>query len=106
LTLVPLDIGSVAVAVRATAKKLFARANVEARGQLTVDEGLTAKVSALSCHGEGIVGGVAGNPIRPYLEHFNNTELPLTGTSLGNVRLHDLRLDVSGSLKVEAAFGR
>lgn len=105
LTLAPLDTRSVAVAVRATAKKLFARADLEVKGRLTVDERLNARVSALSCHGDGIVGGLAGNLIRPYLERFNNTELPLTGMSLGNVRLHDLRLDVTDSLKVEAAFG-
>ena len=51
------------------------------------------------------MGGLAGNLIRPYLERFNNTGLPLMGVSLGDVRLRDLRIDVSGPLKVEAAFG-
>ena len=48
---------------------------------------------------------LAGNLLRPYLERFNDRGLSLTGVSLGTVRLHGLRIDVSGRLKVEAAFG-
>jgi hypothetical protein len=106
LDLVPIDQRSVAIAARVTAKKLFARATVEVKGQLTVDDELNAKVSGLSCTGEGIVGGLAGKLIRPYLERFNNTELPLAAVSLGTVHLHDLRIDAGDSLKVQATFGR
>lgn len=105
LDLVPIDQRSLAIAARVTAKKLFARATVEVKGQLRVDDNLNAKLSALSCEGEGIVGGLAGNLIRPYLERFNNTELPLTAVSLGTVHLHDLRIEASASLKVQATFG-
>lgn len=105
LDLVPIDQRSVAIAIRVTAKKLVARATVEVKGQLRVDDHLNAKLSALSCEGEGIMGVVAGNLIRPYLERFNNTELPLMAISLGAVHLHDLRLDAGDSLKVQATFG-
>jgi hypothetical protein len=105
LDLVPLDQRSVAIAARVTAKKLFARATVEVKGQLAVDDELNAKLSALSCEGEGIVGGLAGNLIRPYLERFNNTVLPLAAVPLGTVHLHDLRIDAGDSLKVQATFG-
>lgn len=105
LSLVPIDQRSVAIAVRVTARKLFARATVEVKGQLNVDDQLNAKLSALSCEGEGIVGGLAGNLIRPHLERFNNTALPLMAISLGTVRLHDLRIDVAGPLRMQATFG-
>ena len=93
------------MAVRVTAKKLFARATVEIKGQLRVDDELNARLSSLSCEGEGIVGGLASNLIRPYLERFNNTQLPLTAISLGNVHLHDLQIAAGGALKVKATFG-
>lgn len=105
LDLVPIDQRSVAITARVTAKKLFARATVEVRGQLRVDDELNAKISGLSCEGEGIVGGLAGNLIRPYLERFNDAELPLAAVPLGTVRLHDLRIEAGDALKVQAAFG-
>ena len=105
LDLVPIDQRSVAIAARVRAKKLFVHATVEVKGQLKVDDDLNAKLSGLSCEGEGIVGGLAGNLIRPYLERFNNAELPLTAVSLGSVHLHDLRIDAGDSLIVRATFG-
>jgi hypothetical protein len=105
LDLVPINQRSVAIAARVTAKKFFARATVEVKGQLRVDDDLDAKLSGLSCEGEGIVGGLAGNLIRPYLERFNNTVLPLAAVPLGTVHLHDLRIDAGDSLKVQATFG-
>ncbi|MBV8900438.1 MAG: hypothetical protein JOY92_10060 [Verrucomicrobia bacterium] len=106
LDLVPINQRSVAIAARVTAKKLIARATVEVKGQLAVDDELNATLSALSCAGEGIVGGLAGNLIRPYLERFNNTKLPLAAVSLGTIHLHDLRIGAGDSLKVQATFGR
>lgn len=106
LDLVPVDQRSVAIVARVTAKKLFARATVEVRGQLRVDDELNAKLLGLSCEGEGIVGGLAGNLIRPYLERFNNAKLPLAAVSLGTIRLHNLRIEAGPSLQLQAAFGR
>ena len=106
LDLVPIDQRSVAIVARVTAKKLFARATVEVRGQLRIDDELNAKLLALSCEGEGIVGSLAGSLIRPYLERFNNAELPLAAVSLGTVRLHNLCIEAGPSLRLQAAFGR
>jgi hypothetical protein len=105
LDLRPIDQRSVAISARVTAKKFLARATVEVKGQIRVDDSLNAKLSGLSCEGEGILGGLAVNLIRPYLERFNNTELSLTAISLGTVHLHDLRIDAGDSLAIQATFG-
>jgi len=104
LELVPIDHRSLAMAVRLTAKNFFVRATVDVKGQLKVNE-LTARLSNLSCEGAGPVGTLTGNLLQPYLERFNNTEVPLTAISLGNLHLQDLQITVGSSLAVKAVFG-
>ena len=104
--LTPVDPRTVTAAVRVTVKKLVARAPLTIRGRISIDDALNATFSELSCHGEGIVGGLAGSVIRPYLDRFQNAQVPLAAVSLGAVHLHHLTIDADGAaLRVKAGFG-
>jgi hypothetical protein len=105
LTLTQIDDRSLAADVRVKAKKAFLSATLLLHGKLSVDDKLNAKVFDLSCNGEGVLGNIASAAIRPQLQKVNGQEFPLTALSLGQVRLHHLRVQTGEILKVTAAFG-
>lgn len=96
---------SLAAEVRLRAKKLFLSASLRITGQLDLDAALNARVSALECAGDGALGGVACNVLKPHLEKLNGREFPLMSLPLGEVRLRDVRVAVGDKLSVTAEFG-
>ena len=104
-TLTQFDTRSLIVDVRLKAKKLFLSANLKLHGKLTVDDALNAKVYDLSCTGEGMLGELASGIIRPHIQKVNGQTFPLTALSLGEVRLHDLTMQVGDAVIVTAVFG-
>ncbi|MDB5292689.1 MAG: hypothetical protein JWL69_3930 [Phycisphaerales bacterium] len=105
LSLTQLDERSVAAEVRTKAKKLFVTAVVTIRGKLRVDDALIATVSDLTCAGQGMLGDLAAKFIGPKLAEVNGRSFPLAALSLGDVKLHDLRMLAGDPLRVTAAFG-
>lgn len=105
LTLSQLDERSLHVIVRVKAKKLVVKATVRIEGRLTIDDDLVARLSGLSCEGEGVLGSLACGAIRPHLHQVEKRPLPLAAFSLGDVRLHDLRISVGEALEITAKFG-
>lgn len=104
-TLTQFDARSVAVDVRVKVKKMFISTTVTLRGKLRVDDTLNARVFDLACTGEGMLGELASGILRPHIQMINGQTFPLTALSLGEVRLHDLAMQVGDSVKVTAAFG-
>ncbi|HZL33887.1 MAG TPA: hypothetical protein VFC78_01175 [Tepidisphaeraceae bacterium] len=105
LSLTQINDRSVAIEIRVKAKRLFVSAVVTVRGTLAVDDALKATASGLACAGEGMLGDMACNFIRPHLQKAEGRAFPLTALSLGQVRLRDLRVSVGDSLSMTAAFG-
>jgi hypothetical protein len=96
---------SVAADVRVTAKKSIVKGVVRLTGRADVDDALNAKISDLSCVGEGMIGKMAAGFLSGRLEEFNGREFPLMTFSLGDVKLRDLKVDAKGGLNVTAQFG-
>lgn len=97
---------SVAADVRVKAKKMMMSGVIHVRGKLDVDDSLNAKVSGLSCTGEGMIGTMAAGMVQGLLQRYDNTQVPLATFSLGDVVLHDLKIDTSDGLHVTARFGK
>ncbi|MEO6870730.1 MAG: hypothetical protein ABI233_00750 [Chthoniobacterales bacterium] len=93
------------VVVHVRAKKLFLSATVRISGSADVDEHLTARVSGLTCAGEGTLGSLACGFLTPHLERFNGREFPLMALPLGEVRLRDVQVSAGSGLQVSARFG-
>jgi hypothetical protein len=93
------------VAVKVRAKKLFLSANVRINGSAEIDEQLTARLSGLSCTGDGTLGSLACGFLTPHLQRFEGRAFPLLALSLGDVRLRDVRVAAGDELRVSARFG-
>ena len=96
---------SVAAKVRVQAKKMMMSGVLNIKGQLEVDDELNATVSGLGVVGEGVVGGMAAGFLQQKLQSFDGTKIPLMAFSLGDVTLRDLKIKVTDSVQVNAAFG-
>jgi hypothetical protein len=94
------------VDARITAAKFMVRSVIRIRGRVDIDDQLNAQLSELSCDGQGMIGGIACSFIRPHLERMNGRSVPLMAVSLGEVRLHDVQVDLSNGLHILARFGQ
>lgn len=91
--------------VQLRAKKLFFSTVIRIAGKLDLDEELNAKVSGLTCSGDGAIGALACGVLAPHLEKLNGRSFPLMALPLGEVRLRDVRLAASDKISVTAEFG-
>jgi hypothetical protein len=109
LTLASTGPRSIMVDLGVTARKRVLIADVTAvvriNGRLDVSDELVARLSGLTCHGDGVVGSIVCSFLAPHLQKFEGHELPLMAFSLGDVRLRDLQIGVVDGLQVTAAFG-
>lgn len=92
--------------VSVRAKKLFLSATVRINGSATIDENLSARLSGLTCTGEGPLGSLACGFLNPYLQRFEGREFSLLALPLGEVKLRDVRLAAGKDLQVTAQFGQ
>jgi hypothetical protein len=81
------------------------RGAVTFAGRLDIDDRLVAKLSGLSCAGEGLIVSLAVALIRGRVQALEGKEFPLTAVSLGAVKVQDVQLHVNDELRVTAAFG-
>ncbi|HEX7518091.1 MAG TPA: hypothetical protein VF345_12510 [Chthoniobacterales bacterium] len=96
---------SLTAEVHLRARKLFLSASVRVTGQLDLDDQLNLKISDLNCTGDGGIATLACGILTPYLHKIDGREFPLMSLSLGEVRLHDVRLAVDEDLTIAAEFG-
>jgi hypothetical protein len=97
---------SVAADVRVTAKKMMMTGVLRVSGAASVDGELNATLSGLTCTGEGIIGGTAAAFLQQHLKKYEGRRIPLMAFSLGDLALRDLAVDVNGTVRVSAAFGK
>lgn len=91
--------------VQLRAKKLFFTTNIRVGAKLDLDEELNAKLSGLTCNGEGTVGAMACGFLQPHLQKLDRREFPLMALPLGDIRLRDVRFAAGDKLTVSARFG-
>ena len=86
-------------------KGFFPTATLRVKGQLKIDDSLTATLSNLSVEGEGIVGGIGAGLIRPKLMKAEGMTRSLLAWPLDALRITDMKLVASAeALSVEATF--
>lgn len=93
------------VIVEVRAKKLFLSANVRLSGSVAIDDQLNARLSGLTCTGEGALGSLACGFLTPHLQRFDGRQFSLLALPLGKVKLRDVRVAAGNELRVSAQFG-
>jgi hypothetical protein len=91
--------------VQLRGRKLFFSTVVRITAKLDLDDELTARLSGLTCNGDGAVGALACSVLEPHLRALNGRTFPLLALPLGDVRLRDVRLAAGDKLSVTAEFG-
>jgi hypothetical protein len=91
--------------VQLRAKKLFFTTTVRIAAKLDLDEELNAKLSGLTCNGDGAIGALACGVLEPHLRKLDGNSFPLMALPLGEVRLRDVKLSAGNTLTVTAQFG-
>lgn len=89
------------------AKKLFVKGRVAIQGTLDLDEQLNIRFSGLDCSGQGMIGSLATQFLRPHLATWNQRTLPLLANILPNVRLHhvEMQTGTDGQIRATARLG-
>lgn len=88
------------------AKKGFLpAANLKIKGQLQIDDTLTATLSNLTVDGEGMVGSIGAGLIRPRLQQAEGTKKSLLSLPLDAIKITSVTLQATGdALSVDATF--
>lgn len=96
---------SVDAEVRLRAKKMFFTTTIRIAAKLDLDDELNARVSGLSCNGEGAIGAMACGVLQPHLQKIDGQSFSLMALPLGEVRLRDVRMAAGDTISVTAEFG-
>jgi hypothetical protein len=96
---------ALAAHVRVKAKKMMMSGVIHLRAHLAIDDQLNARVSNLSCTGEGMVGNAAASMLQNRVREFEGRRIALTAFSLGDVKLRDIDIRIDNAVTVTAAFG-
>ncbi|HSZ54013.1 MAG TPA: hypothetical protein VK797_00010 [Tepidisphaeraceae bacterium] len=91
--------------VRVKAKKAFVSGTLLLRGRVDIDDELIATLSNVAVSGDGMIGKLAAGALKGKLAGIEGEKVPLTTFSLGDVRLHDLKVSTENGLHVNAVFG-
>jgi hypothetical protein len=105
LSAVSRDNRAIDAQVQLRAKKMFFSAVVTISATLEIDENMTAKISRLTCRGDGPIGTLACGALNPHLQRLNGRELPLMALPLGGIQLRDVAIVAGEEFKVTARFG-
>lgn len=105
LTVEPRGERSVDAEVQLRAKKLFFTTVIRIAAKLDLDDELNAKLSGLTCNGDGAIGSLACGVLAPHLDKLNGQSFALMALPLGEIRLRDVRLSATDRLSVTAQFG-
>lgn len=96
---------SVDAAVQLRGKKLFFSTVIRIAASLDLDDELNAKLSRLTCNGDGAIGSLACGVLAPHLQKLEGRTFALMALPLGEIRLRDVVLATDDTLKVSAEFG-
>ena len=106
INLTPQGPRGIGIALRVKAKKMMMSGVVSIRGNAQIDDQLNAKISGLSCEGDGVVGKMAAAMLSVKLREFDGKEVSLSAISLGDLALRDLQIDASNGLRITADIGK
>lgn len=95
---------SLTAEVQLRARKLFFSTIVRIGAQLDVDEKLEARLSGLSCHGDGAIGAIACGTLQPHLAKLDGRSFSLLALPLGEVKLRDVRIAAGDEITIHAEF--
>jgi hypothetical protein len=88
-----------------TAKVLVMTARVTVRGELHVDDHFNARLSHLSCSGDGMMASAATAFLQPRLAALEKEVVALLALPLGQTRLHDIAITAGDVVRMSARFG-
>lgn len=91
--------------VQLRARKLFFSTTIRISAKLDLDEQLNARLSGLTCIGDGAIGAIACSTLQPHIEKLNGRTFSLLALPLGEVRLRDVRIAAGDRISVRAEFG-
>ena len=86
------------------AKMFVMSATVTVSGEAEVDDQLNARLSKLTCSGDGMVGSVASGFIKPYFAKVENRPISLMALPLGTLKLRDISIAGGEALTLKASF--
>ncbi len=92
--------------VRFRARKLFLSGIIRVGARLSVDEKLCACLSEISCAGDGTIGTLACNLLRPHLQRLDGRQVDLAALPIGDIALRDIEIIADDKLGITAQFGR
>jgi hypothetical protein len=78
---------------------------VRGGGQFHIDEQLNARISGVSCQGEGLVGTLIVALAQRRLRRLEGAIVPLASYSLGQLKLRDLKIRCHDGPEAEALLG-
>lgn len=96
---------SLAVTARIKAKAMMMSGTIIVRGRVDIDDQMNAVLSDLDCTGEGMVGQMASGVVKAKLKSYEGRRFALAALSLGNVKLHDVGVEVDNGIVARAKFG-
>lgn len=96
---------SLSADVRLSARKLLFRAKIDIAGQVHITDDFVAKISGLTCRGDGAIGSLVRGALDPHLRKLDGASYPLMSLPLGEVRLRDVRIAVADTVEITADFG-
>jgi hypothetical protein len=99
-----IDSTTVDVLVNLTARK-FVTAMVRIAGRLSVDDKMVATATNLKVTADGLVGGIAVNLLRPFIQKMEGKPLPLLTFSMGKVQLQGIDVKTTNGVTIAAEFG-
>ena len=95
---------SVAITATAVAKAFMTKATLTLRGRLEVDEHHCARLSEITCTGDGMIANLAAGQLRPRFAEWERLSFPLANVLPEGLAISDLALTAGSELKVRAAI--
>lgn len=105
LHLTPRGERSLAIDVRVTAKKMMMSGVVRVSGDVDIDDNLVARLSRLTCEGEGVAGKIAASVLAPKIRQAEGRAFPLADFAFAGMRPRDVRIQSVDPVRVVAMFG-
>jgi hypothetical protein len=88
-----------------TAKMFIMSATVALSGRLDIDQELNARLSELSCRGDGMIASAANALLKPHFHKIQDRPIALTSFALGDLKLRDVSLQTGETIRLHGVFG-
>lgn len=94
----------VAITATTVAKALMTKATLTLRGRLEVDDGFNARLSDITCTGDGMIANLAASQLRPRLAEWERVSFSLANALPEGLAISDIALDAGPELRARAGF--